>query len=80
MTTCNWCGVSGDLNITVYEGYGRLCHGCRFCVKHGSPRRMEEDQPFTKAQKELETWTERFFADAIHVAKICNQPLPKEAV
>ena len=57
MTTCNWCGVSGDLNIVEYEGYGRLCHGCWFCVKHGAPQRMDADKPFTEEQKSLLRFT-----------------------
>ena len=70
MTSCNWCGVSGDLNIVEYEGYGRLCHGCQFCVKYGVPQRVDADKPFTEEQKALERFTSNFFEDAMRVARL----------
>lgn len=61
MTTCNWCGASGDWNIVEYEGHGRLCGGCAYCVGHGAPRPIDDDKPFTAAQQRLEAFSTNFF-------------------
>ena len=61
---CDWCGyVPHPLVVLIaMEDYGRLCPGCYFCWKHGTPRRMEEDRPFTEERKSLQSWSRKLFA------------------
>ena len=83
--TCNWCQqrYPEEVEILPQEGYGQLCWGCYFCLKHGPPRRMDEDKPFTEEQKALERFTANFFDDAVRLARLSARgfrPLPKEAL
>ena len=61
---CSWCRK--DAVLLSWEEYGWLCPGCSYCVLHGAPRKWHEDKPFTEEQKRLETWSKKFFAQAIH--------------
>lgn len=78
---CDWCGYVPKplILLTAMEDYGRLCPGCYYCWRYGSPRRIDEDKPFTEEQKQLKAWSKNFFAQAIDIARICNQPLPEDA-
>ena len=68
--TCNWCRNDytdtqiTSLSVDGKEVFARLCAGCYFCWKHGPPR-VERDEPFTAAQRELERFTSEFM-DGLH--------------